>query len=88
MFVTAAPDQYVYNSAFHLKMLLMTLAGLNILIFYSFAFRKARLVGPGGSTPLFLWTGIIVFGRMLAFHRPAVCAPHSAVEFLGTCFNR
>jgi hypothetical protein len=96
MFVTAAPDQYVYNSAFHLKMLFMTLAGINILIFYSFAFRRVRLVGPGGSAPvlaklaagtsLFLWTGIIVFGRMLAFHRPAVCGPHTVVGFLATCF--
>jgi hypothetical protein len=96
MFVTAAPDQYVYNSAFHLKMLFMMLAGLNIVIFYSFVFRKARLVGPGGSAPflarlvaassLFLWTGIIVFGRMLAFHRPAVCDPHSPVGFVAACF--
>jgi hypothetical protein len=96
MFVTAAPDQYVYNSAFQLKMLFMILAGLNILVFYSFAFRQARLVGPGGSAPflaklaagssLFLWTGIIVMGRMIAFHRPAVCGPHSVVGFLATCF--
>ncbi len=96
MFVTAAPDQYVYNSAFHLKMLFMALAGLNILIFYSFAYRRAKLVGPAESTPflakfagassLFLWTGIIVFGRMLAFHRPAVCGPHNPAGFIAACF--
>jgi hypothetical protein len=96
MFVTAAPDQYVYNSAFHLKMLFMALAGLNILVFYAFAYRKARLVGPGGSAPLlakvagasslFLWTGIIIFGRMLAFHRPSVCGPHNPAGFVAGCF--
>jgi hypothetical protein len=96
MFVTAAPDQYVYNSAFHGKMLFLALAGLNILIFYSFAYRQARLVGPGGDAPflakfaaaasLFLWTGIIVFGRMLAFHRPAVCGPHNPAGFVAACF--
>lgn len=96
MFVTAAPDQYVYNSAFHLKMLFMALAGLNILVFYLLAFRKAKLVGPGGSVSflakmaaaasLFLWTGIIVFGRLLAFHRPAVCGPHNPAGFVAGCF--
>jgi hypothetical protein len=98
MFVTAAPDQYVYNSAFQWKMIFMALAGLNILVFYAFAFRKARLVGPGGGAPplaklaaassLFLWTGIIVLGRMIAFHRPAVCPPHAVVGFIAGCFTK
>jgi hypothetical protein len=98
MFVTAAPDQYIYNSAFHWKMLFMLLAGLNVLVFYSFTFGKAALIESGGSpaflakvaagSSLFLWTGIIVFGRMLAFHRPAVCAAQSAIGFLATCFSK
>lgn len=96
MFLTATPDQYVYNSAFQWKMIFMALAGLNILIFYLFTFGKAKLAGAGGGAPamaklaaaasLVLWTGIIVFGRMIAFHRPYVCAPHSAVSFLADCF--
>jgi hypothetical protein len=96
MFLTASPDQYIYNSAFHWKMLFMALAGINILMFYSFAFRKAKLVDDGGSpavlaklaagASLFLWTGIIVFGRMIAFHRPAVCGLHSVVGFVAGCF--
>jgi hypothetical protein len=96
MFLTASPDQYVYNSAFQLKMLFMALAGFNILIFYLLAFRQAKLVGPDGSVPLlaklaagsslFLWTGVIVLGRMIAFHRPAVCPPNKVVGFVATCF--
>lgn len=98
MFLTAAPDQYIYNSAFQAKMLFMALAGINILVFYLFSFRQARRVGSGGRAPflaklaaassLFLWTGIIVFGRMIAFHRPAVCAPHSVVGFVAACFTK
>lgn len=96
MFLTAAPDQYIYNSAFQGKILFLGLAGLNILIFYGFAYAKAKLAGPGESVPflakfaaglsIVLWTGIIVFGRMLAFHRPALCPPHAAVGFFAACF--
>jgi hypothetical protein len=96
MFVTAAPDQYIYNSAFHWKVLFLALAGFNVLVFYSITYREARKVGAGESAPVlakmaagasvFLWTGIIVFGRMLAFHRPSVCGPHSVVGFVASCF--
>jgi hypothetical protein len=98
MFVTASPDQYVYNSAFQLKMLFMLAAGLNILVFYSVAYRKTRLIGPGDSAPflarlaavasLFLWTAIIVEGRMIAFHRPTVCGPHNPAGFVAGCFTK
>lgn len=98
MFLTASPDQYVYNSAFQWKLLFMMAAGLNILIFYSFAYRQARAVGPGGSAPflgkvaagasLFLWIGIIIFGRMIAFHRPTVCGPHNPAGFVAACFTK
>ena len=98
MFVTASPDQYVYNSAFQLKMIFMIAAGLNILVFYSFTFRKTRMVGPGGAAPflaklaagasLILWTGIIVLGRMIAFHRPTVCGPHNPAGFIAACFTK
>lgn len=97
MFLTASPDQYVYNSAFHWKVLFMGLAGLNILTFYSFTFRRAKLAEVestpfmaklAGGSSLILWTGVIVFGRMIAFHRPAVCGPHSAVGFIAACFTK
>ena len=96
MFLTATPDQYVYNAAFQWKVLFLALAGLNVLVFYSFSFGAAKLIGPGASVPLagkiaaasslFLWTAIIVAGRMIAFHRPFVCAPHTQVGFIATCF--
>jgi hypothetical protein len=35
---------------------------------------------------LFLWIGIIIFGRMLAFHRPSVCGPHNPAAFVAGCF--
>lgn len=98
LFLTATPDQYVYNAAFQWKMIFMALAGLNILVFYSFAFREAQLAGAGESVPLlaklaagaslFLWTGIIIFGRIIAFNRPFVCPPHTAVGFIATCFTK
>lgn len=98
MFLTAAPDQYVYNSAFQWKILFLLAAGFNVLLFYSFSFRGARLVGPVGSVPflaklaagssLFLWTGIIIFGRMIAFHRPTVCGPHNPAGFVAACFTK
>jgi hypothetical protein len=98
MFLTATPDQYVYNAAFQWKVLFLAFAGLNILVFYSFAFRRAKLAGAGEGVPLmaklaaaaslFLWTGIIVFGRMIAFNRPYVCLPHSVVGFVATCFTK
>ncbi len=98
MFVTASPDQYVYNSAFQLKMLFMLAAGLNILVFYSAAYRKTRVIGPGGRAPflarlaalasLLLWTAIIVEGRMIAFHRPTVCGPGNPAGFVAACFTK
>ena len=96
MFLTAAPDQYVYNAAFQWKVLFLALAGVNVLIFYVFSFDGAKLIGPGGSVPiaakiaaassLVLWTAIIVAGRMIAFHRPFVCPPHTPVGFVAACF--
>jgi hypothetical protein len=83
MFLATEPDQYLFNSAFHGKVLFMGLAGLNAGAFYLGVFRRARRLGPGedaepaakviAALSLFLWTGVIVFGRMLTFYRPADC---------------
>lgn len=98
LFLTATPDQYVYNAAFQWKMLFLLLAGLNIAVFYGFAFRRARETEAGAGAPplakfvalssLSLWTGVIVAGRMIAFHRPYVCAPNAVVGFVATCFTK
>ena len=47
MFLAGTPDQYLYNIAFRLKVLCLAIAGINILIFYLFLFRKVRSVAPG-----------------------------------------
>ena len=79
-FLTAAADQYMYNPAFQLKILSMSIAGVNVLLFYTTMFRKVRLLGPGENAPLpariiggvslTCWIGVIAFGRLLTFFRP------------------
>ena len=98
MFLVSAPDQYIFNSAFHLKMLFMATAGLNIVAFYTAVFRKVRVLGPGADAPLaakwiggvslVAWTGIIIFGRLLTFYRPFICDPEGPTGLLATCLSR
>jgi hypothetical protein len=80
MFLAGTPSQYLYNNAFRLKMALVLLAGLNILLFYRFVFRKIQYLSPALPTPysarivgavsLLAWIGVAVCGRMLPFFRP------------------
>jgi hypothetical protein len=79
-FLTAEGYQYMYNPAFHLKMLSMAIAGVNVLVFYTTMFRKVKMLGPGENAPvaariiggvsLVCWFGVILFGRLLTFYRP------------------
>lgn len=79
-FLTAEPDQYMYNPSFQLKMLSMSIAGVNVLMFYTTMFRKVKTLGPGehapipariiGGVSLTCWLGVIMFGRLLTFYRP------------------
>jgi len=49
-------------------------------LFYTTMFRKVKLLGPGENVPLparifggvslFLWLGVITFGRLLTFYKP------------------
>jgi len=66
------------NLAFELKMLFMLLAGLNVLAFYlTGVARVANALAPGHDAPLsakviagtslFLWIGVIYFGRMIMY---------------------
>jgi hypothetical protein len=50
-FLSAAPDQYIYNPAFRWKWIFLTIAGLNILVFYSRFFRRIRTLGPNEPIP-------------------------------------
>ena len=99
MFLVTEPNEYIYNPAFHFKMLFMALAGLNIQLFYLTVFRKVEASGPGYDTPrsakviggasLFLWIAIMVFGRLLTFYRPGRCGFEEpgflSIGFLSNC---
>jgi hypothetical protein len=97
MFLVTAPDQYIFNPSFHFKLLFMTIAGLNVLTFYGAFFRRLKTLGPDADAPapakwiggasLFLWTGVILFGRLLTFYRPSHCLTDEAAVFLWTCFK-
>ena len=79
-FLSGAPDQYIYNMSFRWKLVFLTIAGLNILVFYSAFFRKVRMLGAGetipigarmvGAVSICAWIGVISAGRLLTFYRP------------------
>ncbi len=85
VFLAGAPYQYLYNLAFQMKVLFILAAGVNVLIFYSGTWRRTRLVGADQSAPwparvagavsLFLWIGVMYWGRMLTFFRPPFVVP-------------
>ena len=76
MFITQAPAYYV-NVAFRLKMLLLLLAGMNMLIFELITARAAAQWDRGTPIPpagkiaatlsLAFWIAIIFFGRRIGF---------------------
>ena len=98
MFLMTFPDQYIYNPAFHLKVLCLSLAGLNVLLFYLTNFRRIARLGPGGQPALLarlsgavslgLWVTVIVCGRMITFFRPQVCDAGAVAGFLARCIVR
>jgi hypothetical protein len=79
MFFISAPDQYMFNPAFRLKLACVAIAGLNVLVFYS-VFARGVPDGPGAraspavkvvaAISLLAWVGVIVFGRLITYFRP------------------
>jgi hypothetical protein len=78
VFFVGAPSQYVANIAFALKLMFMAMAAANLAVFYmSGLARKVERLGPGDDAPasakiiaatsLFLWVGVMFWGRMLPF---------------------
>jgi hypothetical protein len=78
LLVLAIPVRSYQNIFFRGKMLLLLLAGFNVLIFHSRVFpnvakwdvdatppRRARIAG---ALSLVLWIGIVVSGRMIAYN--------------------
>ncbi len=79
-FFSAHPEQYAYNSAFHWKLVFMSLAALNVAAFYTTAFKQLRTLPPQAPAPplarvltavsLACWIGVLSCGRLLTFYRP------------------
>jgi hypothetical protein len=80
MFLTTAPDQYIYNPAVQSKLLFMLVAGINMLFFYSTTAQqsystpvaqqaptRARLIG---TVSLLCWCAVIICGRLITYYRP------------------
>jgi hypothetical protein len=94
LFVLTYPDQYIYNSAFQLKVLLLMIAGLNASMFYVTSYRRAFGSAAAVNAPLrakviaavslSAWIGVIVCGRLITFYRPAPCAS-PPTETILTC---
>ena len=89
MFVLTEPDQYIYNSSFHWKLVFLTIGGLNASAFYVTSYR--RVCGSGicfeaprrakviAAVSLCAWLGVITCGRLLTFFRPAPCVNTQAL---------
>jgi hypothetical protein len=96
LFVVTYPDQYIYNPSFHVKMVLLLIAGANASLFYLTAFRRLDAPAAGdvprtarviAAISLSAWLVVIVCGRMITFYRPSPCArPPEGV--LLTCVPR
>ena len=94
MFLMTEPTEYIYNPAFHYKVLFMALAGVNALTFYATVSRRTLTLGAGQHAPLparmiaaaslFLWMAVIVSGRLLTFYRPGWCGAEPT-GFVATC---
>jgi hypothetical protein len=58
---------------------------VNVLIFYTGTWQRAQHIGAGQAAPwaariagaisLFLWVGVMYWGRMLTFFRPPFVVP-------------
>ena len=77
IFVIGDPDRYLPNIAFRIKIVLIIIAGLNV-IYYLWRVRPKMLLesedaAPGGGAKtvaaisLLLWTCIIIFGRIIPY---------------------
>jgi hypothetical protein len=80
LFFVSAPDQYMYNPAFQLKVLCMLVAAANVAVFYSTTAKAVKALGPQDDAPmhakiiaaisLMSWIGVIIFGRIITAFRP------------------
>ena len=92
MFVMSEPDQYIYNPAFHFKLLFMAIAGINAGAFYLSTYRSVaaedtyevpRSAKVIAAVSVSMWLGVIIAGRLLTFYRPYPC--DAEPSFIATC---
>lgn len=80
MFLSSAPDQYLYNPAVQSKLFFMLTAGVNMLFFYGTTSAAVK-AGTGTSrvmlrakimagVSLICWCAVIVCGRLITYYRP------------------
>ncbi len=80
-FVISSPLQYFYNHAWQAKMVLMAIAGVNMVVFYSTTTAKrVHALGPDDRVPLAArivaivsltsWLGVVNSGRVITAFRP------------------
>ena len=78
VFFMGDPGQYLRNWVFWSKMAFIVLAGINLIVYYWAGIdRNVAQVGAGQDAPraakivaavsLFLWVGVIFWGRMMPF---------------------
>ena len=75
LFFISLPGQYIENISMHYKMVLMLIAAVNVLYFTLFEEAWALRSGDDASmtakvisgATIFLWIGVIYFGRMLPY---------------------
>ena len=80
MFLSTAPDQYLYNPAVQSKFFFMLLAGINMLFFYSTTSMQAKNTTAMADAPvrarliaaisLACWCAVIIAGRLITYFRP------------------
>jgi hypothetical protein len=76
-FIAADPGRFVPSALFQFKLLLILLAGINVLVFYVSFYRTSLEWAPDGDIPigskiiaatsLILWSAITLIGRFMAF---------------------
>jgi len=80
MFLSSAPDQYLYNPAVQSKVFFMLIAGINMLLFYATtsagiksgtgqagSIRRAKVMA---AVSLLCWCAVIICGRLITYYRP------------------
>lgn len=79
-FLSATPDQYLFNLAFRWKVTFLLIAGINVMVFYAKTYRQLLDAPPdapptlaarlAGGISLLAWIGVMSAGRLLTFFRP------------------